>query len=206
MQPSDGHPSRDTLLCLNTRIQSYSEQDIRLLMNDLPAWRREQAQRFAHAGRQRECVLAYLELERALREAYGIREPQIFRYNAHGKPELESHPEIHFSLSHCRTAVGCLVSNRPCGLDIEHLRSIRPALVNHAMNDDEQEQIAADPRPEVAFLRLWTRKEALLKLRGTGLSEGVRDALCPPHTKGILLATEEHLDAGFVLSTALTMP
>ena len=41
-----------------------------------------------------------------------------------------------------------------------------------------------------------------MKLRGTGISEGLRDALSPESLYGIHLTTEEHLSEGFILSTA----
>ena len=42
----------------------------------------------------------------------------------------------------------------------------------------------------------------MLKLRGTGISEGLRDTLSPESLHGIRLTTEEHLSEGFILSTA----
>ena len=194
------------MLYLNAHIQSYSDSDIERLMKQLPEWRQEQALRFSHKEGRRECVLAYLELVRGLSEEFGIREPQAFHYNEHGKPSLADHPEIHFSLSHCRVAVGCLLSKSPCGLDIERLHPIRQSVVDYAMNEAERSQIAMADEREIAFLRLWTQKEAVLKLRGTGIAEGLREALHPTLLQGICLDTEEHAAEGFVLSTALALP
>ena len=189
-------------LYLNTHIQTFPEADVEWLMERLPAWRREQACRFRHLEGRRQSALAYEELCRGLREEYGIEEAPAFEYNEHGKPHLQGRPDIHFSLSHCRAAVGCLLSDAPCGLDIEIIRPLRPALAEHTMNAVEQALIQQSPTPDITFVRLWTQKEAVLKLRGTGISEGLRDALSPESLYGIHLTTEEHLAEGFILSTA----
>ncbi|MCR4920806.1 MAG: 4'-phosphopantetheinyl transferase superfamily protein [Bacteroidaceae bacterium] len=191
------------MLYLNAHTDSYSEADIEWIVSRLPEWRREQALRFRHLEGRRQSALAYDELCRGLREEYGIEEAPTFEYGQHGKPTLASYPHIHFSLSHCRKAVGCLLSDRPCGLDIECIRPLRPSLVEHTMTPIEQALISSSPNPDIAFVRLWTQKEAVLKLRGTGISEGLREALSPESLQGISVSTEEHLAEGFVLSKAV---
>ncbi len=190
-------------LYLNAHTDSYSEADIEWLVQHLPEWRREQALRFRYLEGRRQSVLAYDELCRGLREEYGIEEAPDFDYGPHGKPTLARYPHIHFSLSHCRKAVGCLLAASPCGLDIECIRPLHPSLVTHTMNAVEQALIQSSPTPDITFIRLWTQKEAVLKLRGTGISEGLHEVLSPENLQGISLSTEEHLPQGFVLSRAV---
>ena len=172
-------------------MDDFTARDIDRLMEGMPAWRRQQAQRFRHETGRRQCVLAYEALRQGLRERYGIAEAPDFDYNGHGKPSLRQFPHIHFSLSHCREAVGCLLSNEACGLDLEARRPVRESLVRYTMNEEEANLIASAEEPETAFLRLWTRKEAVLKLRGTGIQGDIKDVLAEESISDLELHTSE---------------
>ena len=135
------------------------------------AERRAYALRYHREEDQRLCLSAYLLLQRALRLEYGISEVPPFTYGEHGKPALQGYPDIHFNLSHCHEAVACVVSQQPVGIDIETIDCYDEALLPVTMNDKEQQTILQSPHPAVAFTRLWTMKESLLKLTGEGITD-----------------------------------
>ncbi|WP_300019189.1 4'-phosphopantetheinyl transferase superfamily protein [Pseudonocardia sp.] len=83
----------------------------------------------------------------------------------HGKPRLTAGGPA-FSLTHAGDLVGVAVHDAPVGLDVEQARPLTDlaAMAAHACAPGET---APD---EAAFFRLWTRKEALLKASGDGLS------------------------------------
>ena len=139
--------------------------------------RREQALSFKFEQGQRLCVAAYLLLKRALREEEGIMENPIFEYGEHGKPFIVGHPDIHFNISHCKETVLCVTSPRPVGVDVESIRSFKESLVEYTMNPQEIAQIEQAARPDVEFIRLWTMKEAVLKLSGEGISKDLKTVL-----------------------------
>ena len=144
---------------------------------EISVQRREQALKFRHEQGQRLCVLAYQLLKLGLREEYGITENPVFEYNAHGKPSIVGHPEIFFNLSHCKEAVACVVSDRPVGIDVESIREYKESLARYTMNADELALIESADCPAEAFIRLWTMKEATLKLSGTGISSDMKSVL-----------------------------
>lgn len=151
--------------------------DLQAALAELSEQRRQQALRFRFEHGQRTCALAYLLLRRALREEFGIDEQPLFDYGEHGKPVLVSHPDIHFNLSHCREAVACVVSRRPVGIDVESVGRYKESVARYTMNDEELAMIKAAERPEAAFIRLWTMKEARLKLTGEGITDDLKTAL-----------------------------
>lgn len=98
-----------------------------------------------------------------LAEQLGIApEDIVFTYNENGKPLTEG---AFFSVSHSHHVVGCAVSDRPVGLDIERIRPV-PERLGRALEPWERTE---------EFWRLWTRREAALKCRGDGLGAWKND-------------------------------
>ena len=140
--------------------------DLREALAAVSQQRRDYALRYRQERDQRLCLAAYRLLQRALLLEYGINETPVFTYDSKGKPLLQGHPDIHFSLSHCHEAVAVAVSDRPVGIDIETTGHYSAEVARRVMNDDEMREIEASAQPEVAFTRLWTMKESLYKLTG----------------------------------------
>ena len=170
--------------------------DLSSALLDISAQRREQALRFRYELGQRQCVLVYLLLRRALHEEYGLTGNPEFGYGEHGKPHIVGHPEIHFSLSHCREAVACAVGSRPVGIDVESVHRYSESLARYTMNDQELQLIAEAARPEVAFIRLWTMKEARLKLTGEGINDHLKEVLADADAYNY--TTVECLEHGYI--------
>ncbi|MEV0531710.1 4'-phosphopantetheinyl transferase superfamily protein [Kitasatospora sp. NPDC050463] len=84
----------------------------------------------------------------------------------HGRPYLPDHPDVQVSLSHTRGVVAAAAGYRPVGVDVE-LTTRSGSLLDVAgrvLSPAELRQVEAHPEPGRAFLRLWVRKESLIKL------------------------------------------
>ena len=162
------------MIYLNDHIDDF---DLEEAMNRLSPQRREQVMRYKHEQGRRLSAAAYLLLCEGLRQEYGITEPPVFGYHEGGKPFIEGHPDIHFNLSHCREAAICVIAPHPIGVDVESVRRFKEDLALYTMNDQEMEQITCDVRPDIAFIRLWTMKEALLKMTGEGIRNDLKNLL-----------------------------
>lgn len=165
----------------------------------LSVQRREQCLKFKYELGRKQCAAAYLLLCQGLREEYGITEPPIFAYGEHGKPVIVGHPEICFNISHCREAVMCVLSNKPVGVDIESVHRYSESLARYTMNDEEMKQILQAENPAVQFTKLWTMKEAVLKLSGHGLTDNLKVVLEDFTGK---LKTVDYSDKNYVYSIA----
>lgn len=95
-----------------------------------------------------------------------------FNYNKFGKPHLK---ELSFNLSHTnRYAIYAFALQGKIGVDIEHLRAILDFdnVAASFMSEAEIERLFELPpaiQPQ-AFFNIWTRKEAIIKAIGQGLS------------------------------------
>lgn len=78
--------------------------------------------------------------------------------------------EIDLSITHtdglAAAALSCVCR---VGIDAERIRPLKAEDYIEAFSKNEAEQIGAAKEPSWEILRLWTRKEALLKAHGTGL-------------------------------------
>ncbi len=161
-------------LYINDQLDSF---DMESALPKLSPQRLEQANRFRNESSKRACVVAYLLLAEGLQKQYGITEPPFFVYGEHGKPSLRDYPHIHFNISHCRQAVICVIGDSPVGCDVESISRYKESLVKYTMNEEEQNAIRNSESPEVEFTRLWTRKEAAVKLSGRGLQTDMKTIL-----------------------------
>lgn len=89
----------------------------------------------------------------------------------HGKPYVDG---VHFSLSHTQGLVAVAVAADPVGIDVEVVtpRFDAAELAGVALTGTERARFDTLPAEVkvAAMLRTWTRKEALLKADGRGLS------------------------------------
>ncbi|MCR4764657.1 MAG: 4'-phosphopantetheinyl transferase superfamily protein [Bacteroidaceae bacterium] len=177
------------MIYINDHIFDF---DLQTALSQLSDQRREQALRFKHELGQRTCTAAYLLLCEGLQAEYGITDKPVFAYGEHGKPFLKDYPHIHFNMSHCREAAICILADRPVGVDIESIREFKSSLVDYTMNLDEIRQINHADRPDLEFIRLWTQKEAVMKLTGTGINNNMKDVLLnPPASLTTIIGPEE---------------
>ena len=154
-----------------------SEQEVARLLPLVSPQRREQALRYTHTFGQFCCLKSYEMLTELLASTpYTLHPTPSFLYNEHGAPYLAVGP--YFSISHCKQGIAVAVSETPIGIDIETIRPLNEGLVRKTMNDVEQTHIFSSSHPETEFIRLWTQKEAYVKMQGTGIISELHDILC----------------------------
>ena len=156
-------------------MSQVTETEVQRMLPLVNEQRRKEALRYKHLFGQFACLKSWLMLKEMLKPL-GIND-LTFSFNEHGKPYLERYPNIHFNLSHCKNGIAAAVDKAPIGIDIESFRHFDEALLRKTMNDEEIELINATPEPPESFIAYWTKKEAVLKLRGTGISTDLYQVL-----------------------------
>lgn len=101
----------------------------------------------------------------------------------HGKPFLADVDDLHFNLSHSGdwVVIG-VAAGAAIGVDIEAVtpNSDVSNLSKICFSPQERRWVASEPeeRKLAAFYRAWTRKEAYLKMLGSGLVDGLHNIDC----------------------------
>ena len=87
--------------------------------------------------------------------------PEV-RFEPGGKPVFVNRP-LCFSLSHSGKLAAVLISEEPCGVDVEQLRPEVAARLHERCMSDAERARSCD------FFEIWTRKECIAKLDGSGM-------------------------------------
>ena len=127
-----------------------------------------------------------------------------FKYSAHGKPSIAAPPkaaQLHFNLAHSSgLALYVVTLEREIGVDLEQIHP------EFAVDEIAQRFFSANELAEVdslvvgersrAFFDCWTRKEALLKAKGTGLSDRLDEIDLTPFSdeSAIILKADQDED------------
>jgi 4'-phosphopantetheinyl transferase len=153
------------------------------------------ANRFRFERDRLHYVVAHGVLRQILSRYVGLAPAQIeFLHNAFGKPFLEAgagEAQTQFNMSHSGDiVVVALTCGRHIGVDVEVMRPIDDfaAIAMSHFTPAERAFIDGHPGPlrRNAFFQCWTRKEALIKAVGKGLSMPLShfDASIPPGRSG----------------------
>ena len=124
--------------------------------------------------------LAGRALLKELYEAhFGTDLPEI-RTTPRGKPYFEG-SNVYFSISHSKSRVFCVLSDRPVGIDAEETdRQADLRLAKKVLSAGEYSQFERADDPRKVLLTFWVLKEAHAKCTGEGLRG------YPNHTEFVL--------------------
>lgn len=162
-------------------IDAFDENFVDKCKTFFPKWRKEKMLRYKHLKGQIQCALGYLLLIHALREEGVFNEMPEFSYNEHDKPFLKNYPGWYFNISHCKTAACCVLSHRDIGIDIEEVKEYKENLAAYICNNNELESLHDSNNKSDDFYKLWTRKESVFKMLGSGITNNIKDILNTPN-------------------------
>jgi len=152
---------------------------VRALSLSLCGAEQRRAARFRFERHRRRFIVARARLRQLLAARLRVRPEEIeFVYGANGKPALAqcfADAGWRFNVSHCReVAVYAFSRGRDVGIDVEAVRAVREAddiaARCFSRRENEAYRALAPQERALGFLRCWTRKEALVKALGAGLS------------------------------------
>jgi len=113
-----------------------------------------------------------------------------------GKPYFECTPNLHFNLSHSEDSVFIAFASDPVGFDIENIqrKAAFLKLAERYFQPQERELMERSSKAKnTTFLEIWTAKEAILKLIGTGIALGLDKTLVLNEEEGIFNDTKIYL-------------
>jgi 4'-phosphopantetheinyl transferase len=180
-------------------MTQVNEAEVQRMLPMVDEQRRKEALRYKHVFGQFTCLKSWLMLKELL-NPLSITD-LIMDFNEHGKPFLTHYRDVHFNLSHCKNGIAVVVDFSPVGIDIESFRKDNIALVSRTMNPTEAEWIYSSSDPVEIFTQFWTQKEAVVKLRGTGIIDDLHHVL---DGEGYRLETHINREKRYAISIAFS--
>lgn len=190
------------------------------LLSEVSEQRRKKVLQYKFESGRIESLYAYLLLKEQLQKHYGIIGNPVFEEGEHGKPRIvaiendkENAAAIggnasrkdfpYFNFSHCKTGIACAVSDNPIGIDVERIgRKTDESLIRYVFNEEEASHVLSSDHQGVEFTRLWTTKEALVKLTGSGIADSEQLKSLLNDTSNYDFLTEVNEEQAWVMSIA----
>lgn len=168
-----------------TDIRQWNDEAVyRKWLKVLPEDRRLHVEEYKQMSDKRRSLAGSV----LVREAFGKRYPGIdmhalsFKTEMNGKPYIEGYPQFHFNISHSGNYTVCAVSEENVGIDIQQTREVKVNVAKRFFTEKEKAQIEAVAdtgelskallgKQQEMFFRIWSAKEAYVKLTGKGIKE-----------------------------------
>ena len=124
-------------------------------------------------------IMGEILVKKALSDKYGIDVNKIcFSFTENGKPYIAERNDIHFNISHSGDYIAIALSDNPIGIDIEQIRPVNISTIKEILNNEELKLFYDSKDKESEFIKLWTRKEAVIKLHGEKIySSDIRNCI-----------------------------
>ena len=148
----------------------FSFESFRALTGSVTPKRAEAIERFVFDRDKLNSLFGELLLRKALHEHYSLESRDVkIDCGEYGKPFLKNIP-VQFSISHSNNCVAVAVSESEIGVDVEKITEWYEDISKNYFSKAEHEYIVHAENINKAFFEVWTKKEAYLKMKGTGLS------------------------------------
>lgn len=154
---------------------------------------KERSERFVHFMQRKRFIAAHGFMRSVL--AMYVRQPADglqFDTGDHGKPFMIHHTSLHFNLSHSQDMAVLAVARQDIGIDVECInrKNDWQKIMQRFYTESEQKKILSLPEmlQQRAFIEVWTRKEAHMKVTGQGLhlAPGQFTVTVPPEPAALL--------------------
>jgi len=166
-------PIEEEIVCWRVFLDRLSKPDLDFLFQLLDSNEQSRANSFLKEADKYRYIAAHGVLRIFLNEMLGEK-GYTFEKNAYGKPYVPQ-ASIQFNLSHSGNMILLAFTNNiPIGVDVEQMRDIDKVdlIVKEYLHPNEVKELSACQLHESdqAFFSCWSKKEAVSKALGLGLS------------------------------------
>jgi 4'-phosphopantetheinyl transferase len=98
----------------------------------------------------------------------------LFTRNEFGKPSVSDIEGFQFNISHSENCIAFVHSTKPVGIDVERITGFDARLPKRYFTEHERSMLEAATDKDLEFYKIWTTKEAYIKMKGSTLAQMIR--------------------------------
>lgn len=110
-----------------------------------------------------------------LKEILNVNELEFIK-NEYGKPYLKD-SSIYFNISHSNDVVVIVIDDKEVGVDIEFYSHYSENMVDRVCSLKEIDNINNSDNKAKEYIKIWCKKESLIKCEGKGISLNMKNIL-----------------------------
>ena len=139
--------------------------------------KRARISRYKNIKDRKRSICAEILAKKAIADRFSVSPRDVvLSADDRGKPFCKNF-EIELSLAHSGDYAVCAISCAPIGIDIQKIEPYNPRVAKRVCKDAELEAIEKSGDRAAEFIKLWTKKEAALKMQGTGVIHSMKHCL-----------------------------
>jgi phosphopantetheinyl transferase len=157
---------------IKTVLNEPNEKEWEILCEDLPKKIVKKAVRFKN---WRDKAIRLHGWKMLLRELKKINQTELMntiKFEKKGKPFFDN-SNIFFNMSNSKNTIILITAPYEVGVDLEFVRPVKRTIYSRVFCKEEIEFLGQSNNEEADFIKLWTKKEAVVKLFGGGISMGL---------------------------------
>ena len=162
-----------------TRLSMYNEPDCKELLDTMPKTTLTRILKYKKKADQKRTLLGRSML-RLMMNSHGIGALEQLEFCGEGKPYIRKGLPFNIAHSDDYVILGFLTqTSHEIGVDIERVQDLDfKSMGKHFLCSEEMDYLSSATNEQSAFFELWTRKEALLKARGSGFMMDPKTVNC----------------------------
>lgn len=144
---------------------------IKHLLPMLSPERQDKIRKYTLPRQKKLSLLAELLIRQELAREHHVSPADItLGYTKYGKPYWTEIPDCFFSVSYSQNRILFVQHDTAVGADLERLRPAKLNTARHFFAPAEYNAVMQSSNPDRTFFEIWTKKEAYVKMLGTGLN------------------------------------